>query len=121
MGNVCVPNAQEPVRVQRDLPTCSPAWGLPPSVLWLRNGVQGIPGLIGPKYSNTGKIGLRGPGGLCLLPAWVLFIFLFLHWLRRHQTLHSPQWAESRRACKAKGPACFCFCFFFQFGEYNSS
>lgn len=65
MGNVCVPNAQEQVRVQQGLPTCRPARGCLRPLAEKR--VQGIPGLIGPKYSDTGKMEPRGQGGLCLL------------------------------------------------------
>lgn len=84
---------------------CPPAGQLRvASILWLRNAVKGIPGLIGPKCSDPGKMELRGQGGPCLLPAWVL-LFLFLHWLGFHHTFHSGKWAESRRACKSKGLA----------------
>lgn len=101
MGNVCV--SQEHVRVQQGLPTCRPARGcLRPLA---EKQVQGIPGLIGPNYSDTGKMELRGQGCLCFLLG--SFLFLSLRWLRSHQTLRSPKWAESRRACKAKGLSYF--------------
>lgn len=56
--------------VQQNLPSL----GLP-LVLWLRNGVQGIPGLFGLKYSNMtdGAAGAEQP----LLPAWALLLFIF--------------------------------------------